>query len=406
MEYQQCKHINLNTGLHCDKNGFSHENHRHGYCKQHYEIRTELVVESEGLFGFTNGACYNVLRGKRRYCTNLGVDNLLGLCQDCYDKLKEKRKLKVLENQMFRQLERETRYPQDISYDRVLNSYRTAMGQIQGANHLIANLILLYHKSMYDHLTLQQKRTIVDDSLNLFRIRFNITPVQEDLEAFIEWNGDEDKRIFHPRPVVRFVHFQPPQQQTALAQLAADNQNVHRTDVVTQTNTTVDKLLALAGTSTKSERTPDFFASRWLTKYYGTWERVRPIINDMTVWYNTSHCKAEGDWLYRKVLHGLYKYIEDKPKELRRELTKRAFEECRESVGQCCEGHIARLANVLVGFDEEAKPEVSVGELLQQKMAAIARKELSNEDKLLEAGLVLLELNIPEAQHNDWLQAF
>jgi uncharacterized protein YqgQ len=164
--------------------------------------------------------------------------------------------------------------------------------------------------------------------------------------------------------------------------------------------------LNLAGTSTKSERTPDFFAARWLVKNYGPWERVRPIVNDMTVWYNTSHCKAEGDWFYRRVLHGLFKYIEDKPKDIRRELMKRAFEECRESVGQCCEGHIARMANVLVGFDEEAKPEVSIGELLQQNMAAIFVNDMTPEEKYIQAKIVLSELKVPEEKHKDWLDAF
>jgi hypothetical protein len=71
----------------------------------------------------------------------------------------------------------------------------------------------------------------------------------------------------------------------------------------------------------------------------------------------------------------------------------------------CCEGHLSRLANVLVGFDDEAKPEVSVGELLQQKIAAISELDLSIEDKVGHAWAVFDELAIPMDQRIEWVDA-
>jgi hypothetical protein len=84
---------------------------------------------------------------------------------------------------------------------------------------------------------------------------------------------------------------------------------------------------------------------------------------------------------------------------------KRLWEECEEAVGMCCEGHLARLANVLVGFDEAFKPPVPVGEILQQKMADIAQMKLSPKLKLQKAIAVMDELAIPIADRAPWLEA-
>jgi hypothetical protein len=72
----------------------------------------------------------------------------------------------------------------------------------------------------------------------------------------------------------------------------------------------------------------------------------------------------------------------------------------------CCDGHISRICNVLVGFDEAFQPPVSTGEVLQNRMSAIAALEIADEEKVRRATNVLNELKIPDDQRSAWLEAF
>lgn len=207
-------------------------------------------------------------------------------------------------------------------------------------------------------------------------------------------------------------HFGPPRRQAPavprLQALARDTQNVHTREVAEQTNASTEKLLEEYERSctTKKMRAPDWFAAKWLTERYGGWERVVRVVNDMQHWYSTRSCRTNNDHLYRKCLDGLYMLIKKTTDdEIRKELYKRAFEECEEAVGMCCEGHMSRLCNVMVGFDDAFKPPVPVGELLQNAMAKIAQSERDANDKVAEANKVFDELNVPEPERLVWLEA-
>lgn len=193
-----------------------------------------------------------------------------------------------------------------------------------------------------------------------------------------------------------------------LQALARDAQNVHTREVSEQTNESTKKLLEEYEKSCKTKRfrSPDWFAAKWLTERYGGWNGVVRVVNDMQHWYGTRSCRTENDWLYAKCLDGLYMLIKrTTDEETRKELYKRAFEECSESVGMCCEGHISRLCNIMVGFDDSFKPPVPIGELLQNAMAKIAQSERDANDKITEANKVFNELNVPEPERVVWLEA-
>ena len=191
-----------------------------------------------------------------------------------------------------------------------------------------------------------------------------------------------------------------------LGAIALDRQNVHTSAVSQQTNKGLEKLLAETN-GTTIQRAPEWFAARWLLKSYGDWGRVSQVVADMLRWYNMQTCRTNGDWLYRKTLDGLYltiRKLEDS--DIKTELFKRTFEECFESVGMCCDGHISRLCNVLVGFDEAFAPPVPLGELLQSKMAAIAAMDVDTEEKIRQATAFFNENSVPEADRAAWLEAF
>lgn len=192
----------------------------------------------------------------------------------------------------------------------------------------------------------------------------------------------------------------------ALAVIARDVQNVHTRVISDQTNKGLEKLLE-ASKGYKEMRAPDWFASRWLIKAYGGWKDVVRVVNDMQHWYGQKTCKVADDRLYQRALDGLYVKIRNiTDTELHNEIFKRAFEECLESVGMCCEGHISRLSNVMVGFDDAFEPPVPFGEILQNKMAAISAMEIEPDEKRTLATEFLNEFAVPDGERSAWLEAF
>lgn len=190
-----------------------------------------------------------------------------------------------------------------------------------------------------------------------------------------------------------------------LARLARDSQNVHTRVVTDQTNTATEKLLSIKVPDT--QQTEKTLTLTWLGKLnvsYGSYLRVASDINK---WFNTKDCRARDDNLYRRLMRGLVALISsEKDDERKSEMYRRAWEECTESVGMCCEGHISRLCNVLVGFDDAFQPPVSFGELLQSKMSAIAGLDVPEEEKRRQATAFFDEYGTPAEERAAWLDAF
>lgn len=179
-----------------------------------------------------------------------------------------------------------------------------------------------------------------------------------------------------------------------LQQFVEDSQNVHRKVVTDNTNDQTEKLLAVTVPSEQNT----------LAEIQKLFRKSRKVIADVEHWYALTMCRKEADCLYKRTLDGLWAMI--KTSEHKEELCKRLVEELTESVGMCCEGHLSRLCNVLVGFDDAFTTVVSKGEILQKKMAEIAALDVTVRTKKMRAKKILQELAIPVSQHADWLDAF
>jgi len=202
----------------------------------------------------------------------------------------------------------------------------------------------------------------------------------------------------------------PPPPMGPLGRLAADRQNVHTTAVTQQTNDNLDLLLE-ATPSTPGD-TLSILTRWWMAVMRPPFEDYWRVMEDVRHWYGKRTCRKTNDTLYKRVLEGLVEKVllatDDRTPEanaLFEELVKRTWEECEESVGMCCDGHLSRLANVLVGFDEAFRPPVAVGEMLQQKIAAIAELKVSAKHKLQRAVAVMDELKVPVEDRAPWLEA-
>ena len=183
---------------------------------------------------------------------------------------------------------------------------------------------------------------------------------------------------------------------TELQRLALDSQNVHTKEVVAQTS---DAMKFLLDTSVPADQeTLEEIESAWADKMS---TQRKKVLRDMKIWYDMATCVKMNDYLYKHMLDGLWVHVKGN-----KELIQRLWEEAFESVNKCCQGHLSRLANVLVGFTDEVKAEVPVGEILQQKIAAIAAKDIETEYKVCEAWSVFEELKIPMEERDAWIEAF
>ena len=183
----------------------------------------------------------------------------------------------------------------------------------------------------------------------------------------------------------------------SLRQLSNDSENVHTGFVNQQTNTNMKILLETPvpnGQNTIKEITTAIMKKRKPYQY----------VADIENWYERSEVCEKNDYLIKRLLDGLWARI--KASEHKTELIKRLREELREMYEKCAQGHISRICNVMVGFDEEMKPVVSIGEQIQNRMSLISQKEIPNEEKVMEALQFFAELgNVTVEEQNVWIDA-
>ena len=192
-----------------------------------------------------------------------------------------------------------------------------------------------------------------------------------------------------------------------VAQLAADTQNVHTAEISKQMRDSLDILCAVEVPATQKETVHEMRDSwREMGK---TEAEIHTVYQDVSSWWNKTTIFVTGDKLYRKCMRGLWWTIKNYKGDVRKELEKRLWDECRDACvpySVCTQGHMARLSNVMVGFDDAFAQPVAVGDILQQKMSAIAAMDVEYEKQIELAEEVLAELKIPHDQHKNWLAAF
>jgi hypothetical protein len=71
----------------------------------------------------------------------------------------------------------------------------------------------------------------------------------------------------------------------------------------------------------------------------------------------------------------------------------------------CCDGHLARLVNVLVGFDDAFKPPVTQGDLIQNRMSAINAMSASSDEKVRLANAFFTDLGVGVDDRAAWIAA-
>ena len=186
-----------------------------------------------------------------------------------------------------------------------------------------------------------------------------------------------------------------------LAGIAGDRQNIHTAVISTQTNQGLKVLFEQV--VPPDQATMFEIVTAWRELKVAEIKEIQSVLQDMAEWYTRSMCRAEGDFLYMRVLDHLWALILHSDENT--ELVKRLYQECFEAKGMCCDGHINRLVNVMVGFHDAFNPPLSPKEILQNKMSASAMRDGPLDDKIKEAMEVFEEVKLPEEERQVWLDS-
>jgi len=186
-----------------------------------------------------------------------------------------------------------------------------------------------------------------------------------------------------------------------------DGQNVHTRFVTEHTNSALQILLNTEVPPTQKtvlESHVKFMEFTALGRIPAvSLDLIDQVDRDVKRWYRTATCRLEQDYLYKRVLDGLWCKIKTSP--VKDELVIRLWQEMVDSIGMCCDGHISRLTNVLCGFDEAFAPELSPAEKLQNRMSVIASMEGGIILQTAAALAAFKEFNIPREQWEPWVDA-
>lgn len=221
-----------------------------------------------------------------------------------------------------------------------------------------------------------------------------------DAAGHVAWEFEFDNRE-------RWEGMNPNPPRGELEAFIRDGQNVHTRFVTEQTNSALQILLNTEVPPTQKtvlESHVKFMEFTALGRIPAvSLDLIDQVDRDVKRWYRTATCRLEQDYLYKRVLDGLWCKIKTSP--VKDELVIRLWQELVDSVGMCCDGHISRLTNVLCGFDEAFAPELTPAEKLQNRMSVIASMEGGIILQTAAALAAFREFNIPREQWEPWVDA-
>jgi len=203
-------------------------------------------------------------------------------------------------------------------------------------------------------------------------------------------------QLRHDLRTVPVVFQRDPEGSVDLAALARDQESVHRSSVQTTTQKGVLALMARPvreGQETLSE-VVQVLNERRIVRFSSEGTRERAIAALTEDYFNTEAFSTK----YGDVLDRVWAFIH--PHEEREQLIVRLAQEICDGMGTCGNVIMARLVNVLQGYDDTLEFDVP-RELFQNKFAQLRNRPVS--ERAVAANEVFREFNIPEEERNVWL---
>ena len=198
-----------------------------------------------------------------------------------------------------------------------------------------------------------------------------------------------------------------------LGDISNDGQSIHVREVEKNTNDGIiilSKIEVPRGQQTLAEIYSAFqttvFGDEYAVNPQSVKMKLKRVMNDMRDWASREKVMSKTDNIYKNVLRGLWTKINTYDGELKSELIKRLWEECSEAVEMCADGHVGRLINVLIGFDDDFKSKISPMEYFQNNMSLIANNTLAPMAfKVEHARKLMDEIGMPQEERAAWIDA-
>jgi hypothetical protein len=178
----------------------------------------------------------------------------------------------------------------------------------------------------------------------------------------------------------------------SLEKFSKDKENVHTAPLVQKTIAVSKKLMSLADTNLTSYDT--------LICILKSCNLSSKAQDNLIEHYfsNTSIYELPVP-TFKKVLDGIWIYIQKYPEEVKLNLIERLRQELEDNTGTCAQGNLSRLVNTLNGFTHHVEKEVNIGDVM---------KELTKEPNLSirkdKALKFLKERNVSKTDSNAWLE--
>jgi hypothetical protein len=203
-------------------------------------------------------------------------------------------------------------------------------------------------------------------------------------------------------PVPQPIFTRDPEGGIDLKAFSTDAENVHRSSVQTTTSVGISVLMkrhVLEDQQTLAEIIPAIYSSNNI-RFLGNSGEV--AISELTNDYYTTRAFGHG---YNQVLDRVWTYIVMHSESS--ELIRRLVQEICEGVYQCTNGKMARLINVLWGYDEELMDACQAAsaapkEAFQAKFSML--RGLPVIERVAAAHAVFEEYKIAEAERAAWLE--
>ena len=202
----------------------------------------------------------------------------------------------------------------------------------------------------------------------------------------------EDLRL---RPV---VFRRDPEGGIDLRAFAEDAQSVHRSSVQNATHKAVVELLSRPAPPAEQDTLPEIVgvfntptSLRWASP-----DARDTVVTELTDNYFNA---TAFNIAYGRVVDYIWAYIRGHAEKT--ELVQRLAEELYEGRGMCANGKMARLINVLQGYDESLTT-AAPRELFQQRIAELSSKPAAERESAARA--LFAEFRIPIAEHAVWLE--
>ncbi len=186
-----------------------------------------------------------------------------------------------------------------------------------------------------------------------------------------------------------------------LRQFAADPQNIHTTEAVTQTKEMVSMITKIhvppeyRWDAVNASKTPFEIGMECKLTQRAAWQMVSQYAMDTAI-YDIE------PGIYGKVLDCVWQYIKSSPD--KEDLCKVIKQEMEDNIGMCAQGNLSRICNVLAGYMEGIGPQESVIERLGRLLPSLM--SIDDPSKRIEEGKRILQENkVPFAEWTHWLVA-